>query len=280
MTTPRSSRVTSVEAGPVRADRMLVRLWGDDEAGWVNDWVYVSSERLYQIVLSMPPGGSFRHSERNRTVFGADELYLVLEGSFLLANPETGEVLRLEAGDAAWFGPDTWHHGFVLGETEAKVLEYFAPPPAAGASQDYARTRPYLDRDRWRYGRDERAEPSPPTLRRIARSDTLWRLEGGDAELLVGVLLSTPRLTVATAELGPGAGTGDRTHGGDSGIFVRAGSLTVMLPGDHGTRDVVYLLHPWDGFYLPGGTTYRLANGGTQRASFVLGVAPDYPPAP
>jgi hypothetical protein len=283
VTRPRSSRITSVEPGPIRGNRALVRLWGDDEAGWVNDWVYVSSERLYQIILSMPPGASFRHSERNRTVFGADELYLVLGGSFALANPETGEVLRLDAGEAAWFGPDTWHHGYVVGDTEAKVLEYFAPPPAAGMSQDYARTRPYLHR--WRYTDDEAlgawpssAEGDGETLHPVVPADVLWRLEGASQELLVGLMLSTPKLTVGTGELLPGRQTGDRSHGGDLGLFVRDGTLTVILPVDEGP-DAVHHLRPWDGFYVPQGARYRLANRNAARTSFVFGVAPRYAPA-
>lgn len=280
MVTPkRSSRVTSVEAGPVRAGAALVRLWGDDEAGWVNDWVYVSSERLYQIVLSMPPGASFRHSERNRTIFGADEVYLVLTGSFALANPETGEILRLKAGQAAWFGPDTWHHGFVLGDAEATVLEFFAPPPAAGMSQDYARTKPYLPT--WRYTTDapapdgaspERSEAA--TLRRIRPEETLWRLEGDEAELLVGIWLSTARLTVGAGELLPDRQTDERRHGGDLGLYVREGCLTVVLPRDEGER--VHHLAPGDGYFVPQGTAYRLANLATMRAGFVFGVAPSY----
>jgi hypothetical protein len=281
MSRPASSRITSVEPGPIRGDRALVRLWGDATAGWVNDWVYVSSGHLYQIVLSMPPRASFRHSERNRTVFGADELYLVLEGTFALANPETGEVLRLEAGDAAWFGPNTWHHGFVVGDTEVKVLEYFAPPPGAGMSQDYARTRPYLDR--WCYTRDDALAEWPRitgaddrTLHRIQPADTLWRLEGPTQELLVGLLLSTPMLTVGTGELLPGSRTDERSHAGDLGLFVRRGWLTVILPGDDRSAEKVHHLGPWDGFYVPYSSRYRLANGGSERASFVFGVAPTY----
>jgi mannose-6-phosphate isomerase-like protein (cupin superfamily) len=279
VTTKRSSRITSVEAGPVRAGRTVVRLWGDDEAGWVNDWVYVSSERLYQIVLSMPPGASFRHSERNRTIFGADELYLVLSGSFALANPQTGEVLRLDAGEAAWFGPDTWHHGFVLGDTEATVLEFFAPPPAAGMSQDYARTKPYLSE--WRYSDDSSLDPSregsvaPRTLRRVRSEDTSLRLEGIDGSLLIGIMLSTRRLTVGSGELLPGGRTGDRRHRGDLGLYIRQGRLTAVLPAEGAER--VLHLGPADGFFVPEGARYRLENHSAARASFVFGVAPHYP---
>lgn len=280
MTEPRRSRITSVEAGPVFGADALVRLWGDDEAGWVNDWVYVSSERLYEIVLSMPPGASFRHSERNRTVFGADELYLVLDGTFALANPETGEVVHLRAGDAAWFGPDTWHHGFVVGPDESRVLEYFAPPPAAGMSQDYARTRPYLERRR--YTVDDALGAWPPasdgpvrTIRPVEPASTLWRLEGSRGELLVGILLSTPNLTVGTGALPAGAATDVRTHGGDLGLYVLEGPLTVSVGSLEGAaRDP--RLGATDGFFVPQGTGYRLRNDGDRTARFVFGVAPAY----
>lgn len=282
MTEPRRSRITSVGAGPVSSAGALVRLWGDDEAGWVNDWVYVSSERLYQIVLSMPPGASFRHSARNRTVFGADELYLVLDGTFALANPETGEVVHLRAGDAAWFGHNTWHHGFVVGPHEARVLEYFAPPPAAGMSQDYARTRPYLERRR--YVVDHALGGWPPasddparTIHPIEPARTLWRLEGARGELLVGILLSTPNLTVGTGELPPGGATHDRRHGGDLGLYVLDGHLTVTA-GPEGDATRGSRLGAADGFFVPQGTAYRLRNDGDRTTRFVFGVAPGYHP--
>jgi quercetin dioxygenase-like cupin family protein len=278
----RSSRITSIEPGPVRARETVLRLWGDDEAGWVNDWVYVSSERLYQIVLSMPPGGAFRHSERNRTIFGADELYLVLRGSFALTNPQTGEVVRLNAGDAAWFGPDTWHHGFVLGDEEAAVLEFFAPPPAAGMSQDYARTKPYLDESRYRDDRWTGTWPRASgersrsrTIHPVRADQILWRLEDGAAQLSVGLMLSTPRLTVGTGELLPGRRTDERTHGGDLGLYVVGGTLTVTLPSPEGPERVFHLA-PADGFFVPQGTAYRLANLAGERARFIFGVAPLY----
>lgn len=271
------SRVTSTVPGPVWSDRTILRHWGDDVgAGHVNDHVYVSSERLYQIVLTMPAGASFRHSERNRTIFGADELYLVLRGAFVLANPETGEVLRLGEGDLAVFGPDTWHHGFVVGSEDAAVLEYFAPPPAAGMSQAYARTKPYLGE--WRYGIDEPlgdrnlARAVGRTMRRLDTSEFLWRLEGSNADTLVGTMLSTPRLRVETLELGSGRNTGPRRHRGDLGIFVREGTPTVSLPGDGGNG--TWRLTPGDGFFVPAGTTYHVGNDGTRPARWVAGVAP------
>ena len=91
-------------------------IWGDDEAGEVADWIYASTGLIHCLVFGVGPGGSFRHSPEFRTVFGADEALLVLEGTMLLANPETGEVVRVPAGEMAFFRADTWHHAFAAGD--------------------------------------------------------------------------------------------------------------------------------------------------------------------
>ena len=77
----------------------------------------------------------------------------VLEGTYISANPETGEVHVAKEGEAIFFRKDTWHHGFNGGTGPVRVLEFFAPPPSTGTSGAYARTRPYVDKPR--YGRDD-----------------------------------------------------------------------------------------------------------------------------
>ena len=118
----------------LRADEVVRHTWGDAEAGFVEDWIYVSSQRIHTIVFGMPPGGKFTHSESFRTIFGADELLHVLQGTLVLANPETGEIVRAEPGESVFFRRDTWHHGFSYGDEPLRVLEFFAPPPATGTS--------------------------------------------------------------------------------------------------------------------------------------------------
>ena len=56
-------------------------LWGDATSGEVADWIYVSSDRIHQLVFGLPPGGAFRHSDQFRTVFAADEVLYVVSGS-------------------------------------------------------------------------------------------------------------------------------------------------------------------------------------------------------
>ena len=109
-------------------------IWGDDEAHQVADWIYASTDRIHAMVFGLAPGGRFLHSPEFRTVFGADEVFTVLRGRMVLANPETGEVQLVEAGESVAFGRDTWHHVFAHGSDELRVLELFAPPPSTGSS--------------------------------------------------------------------------------------------------------------------------------------------------
>lgn len=254
--------------------------WGDPEAGLVEDWIYVSSGLLHGIVFGIDPGGCFRHSEDFRTVFGADEVLHVLQGTFVLANPETGEVVRLEPGESVFFRKDTWHHGFSHGAEPVRVLELFAPPPSTGTSGPYARTRPYLEQERWRYG-DElllgslpgASGPPGTTLRPVDRASRAHRLEG---DALVGLIASTEYLTAASVRLVPGGSTPERRHGGDALVVVEDGALVVEAEHDgDGQR---FELGRWDAAYLPIGTTYRLVGAGGGPVDAILGVAPSYLP--
>jgi mannose-6-phosphate isomerase-like protein (cupin superfamily) len=251
--------------------------WGDGEAGHVDDWIYVSSGLLHTIVFGMEPGACFRHSEDFRTIFGADEVLHVLQGTFVLANPETGEVLRLEPGESAFFGKDTWHHGFSYGAEPVRVLEFFAPPPSTGASGPYARTKEYLPEERWRYGDDALigalpgATPREGTMRVVRQADRSYRLEG---EALVGLIASTQQLTVTSLRLVPGASSDHAVRGGDTLVFVESGALRVHVDWA-GERDVLELGR-WDAAYLPHGAGYSVEGVGAGPADALVGVAPAY----
>ena len=256
-------------------------LWGDDVAGEVADWIYVSSDYIHQLVFGLPPGGAFRHSEEYRTVFAADEVYYVLSGAMVIANPATGEVHRALAGEAVFFGPDTWHHAFNDGTEPLRVLEYFAPPPSRGTSGAYARTRPYLSTSiysenhllgRWPAARAEAIRER--SMRVLRDSDMLWRLEEGDPPALVGLLVSTAHLTVGKLRLLPGQHTAEQTHGGDESLYVLDGGVQVRLPIHEGQR--WFELKPGDGFYIPAGVAHQYYNISGQPAEFIFGVAPHY----
>jgi quercetin dioxygenase-like cupin family protein len=266
-------------SGPASIPRRTVQrhVWGDPLAGEVSDWIYVSSEQIHALVFGLAPHGEFRHSPDHRTVFGADELLYVLEGVMAIANPETGEVQRLEAGESVFFRRDTWHHAFAHGTSPLRVLELFAPPPATGSSGAYSRTQPYLDGARYAddsaLGRMAPAEPSGTTLRRLERRDIVWRRDLG---VLVGLLASTEHLTAGLLEVDPGQSAAPHAHAGDEILYVTEGTLHVRAW--HGSEVHVFELEPDDACYVPAGSEHEYRNYGGSPARAVFGVAPSYLP--
>jgi hypothetical protein len=61
----------------LRRTDVVTYTWGDEGSGEVQDWIYVSSEKIHQLVFGLPPGGVFRHSDEFRTIFAADEVLYV-----------------------------------------------------------------------------------------------------------------------------------------------------------------------------------------------------------
>ncbi len=256
-------------------------LWGDAESGEVADWIYVSSDKIHQLVFGLPPGGWFRHSEAHRTIFAADEVFYVLSGTMVLCNPETGEVHRVLPGEAAFFRRDTWHHAFSYSTELLRVLELFAPPPSQGTSGAYARTQPYLAdpryvQEQWtgRWPMEQAEAQRNFTMRVLREADVWWRMEGSDRHTLVGILASTEHLTVGKMYLLPGQQTDVQIHGGDESLYLLEGTLNVRLPVYRGQR--WFELKPADGFYIPVGTPHQYYNMTDRPATLLFGVAPRY----
>lgn len=256
-------------------------LWGDEASGLVADWIYVSSGMVHQLVFGLPPGGSFRHSDAFRTIFAADVVYIVLSGELLLANPEAGEVQRARPGEACFFRRDTWHHAWNASAEPLRVLEFFAPPPSTGTSGSYAQSKPNLTEPR--YGRDELLGSWPmakdevragESIRVVREGDLLWRLEGTETPTPVALLVATEHLTAGRITLQPGQHTDWRTHGGDAGCYVAAGSVHLRTAGDSGPR--WFELGPGDGGYVPKGTPHQFRNLGSEPVTLYFGVAPAY----
>ena len=258
-----------------------LHLWGEEAGGQVPDWCYVSSEKIHQLIFGLPPGGAFRHSENYKTIFAADEVYYVLSGTLVLANPETGEVHLAEKGEAVFFRRDTWHHGFNYSNESLRVLEVLAPPPSSGSCGQYALEQPDLVTRK--YTRDELLGDWPSaksrsthsdTMRIIRKADYLWGLEGEEQQVLVGILVSTEYLTVGRIDLLPARRSSTHEHQGDESIYVLAGSLHIYLPDHSGQR--WFQLKPGDGFYLPEGTPHQYHNITDKPAEMVFAVSPNY----
>jgi quercetin dioxygenase-like cupin family protein len=264
----------------IRPPDVTRHLWGDETSGYVGDEVLISSGTLHALIFTLSPGGRFGHSPENRTVFGADEVYYVLEGVLVVANPENGELRRAEPGDAVFFRRDTWHHGFNRSAAPLRVLEIFAPPPAAGMSSAYAATRPYLDEPRYaqdevlgRWPMDRATIEATATLHLVRSADQRYRMEG---DLLAGLVASTDQLTVTGNELLAGQASDFRSHPGDTIGYVTSGAVHLHTP-DAGSGNW-RAANVGDAFVIPAGEGYRLVNSGADPALFVLGTAPGHKP--
>ena len=271
---------------PIPYAKVTRHIWGDVAAGQVDDWIYVSSDKIHQLVFGMPPGDGFRHSESFRTVFAADEVLTVLMGTMVIANPETGEVHLVKTGESVFFQKDTWHHAWAWGDQELRVLEYFAPPPSTGTSGKYAATRPYVAQARYeraeligQWPADKAKAEARATIRVLREADRLWSLDRSDPRVLTGIVASTDQLTAGSVRLNPGGRSDVQQHGGAMGIYVLAGRVNILID-DPEASPVWFELHPQDGFYLPQGTRYRAFNMGGAPAEYLFGVAPLYHPVP
>jgi mannose-6-phosphate isomerase-like protein (cupin superfamily) len=251
-------------------------IWGDPESGEVADWIYASTERIHALVFGLAAGSWFRHSREFRTIFGADELLYVLRGTMVIANPETGEVLRVPRGGSVFFRADTWHHVHAHGNEELRVLELYAPPPATGSSGAYARTRPYLESADWRYGDDSllgRLPGGQPERRTLSEPPVVWRRSLG---VLEGLYASTDQLTAGVLELNSGEQSVAHSHGGDEVVYALEGVLHVRAFGVEGTR--VFELAPDDAAYIPQGVAHEYHSYGSAPVRALFGVAPAYLP--
>ena len=276
-----SPRPTFDKPTAIPFEQATRHLWGDEASGQVLDWIYVSSSKIHQLVFGLPAGGRFRHSDAHRTIFAADEIYYVLSGTLALANPETGEVQRVCAGEAAFFRRDTWHHGFNCGTDALRVLEFFAPPPSTGSSSAYAKTKPNLATHRytqdhllgkWPMEREHATRAACFTM--IRDADLLWRVAGREQQTLLGLLVATEHLTVGKINLLPGQVTDIEMHGGDESLYVLDGVLTLSVGAADSSPS--HELKAGDGFYLPEGTAHRYRNLSERPVTLLFGVAPQY----
>jgi quercetin dioxygenase-like cupin family protein len=268
----------------VRYSDLERRTWGDEEAGRLPDWFYADSVRLNLNIVGMAPNGAVLHSDRNRSFFGADELFYVLEGKMVQANPVTGEVLVIKPGEAAFFRKDTWHHQWNYSDHQLRMLEFFQPSPKNGTGGAYARAHDNLERP-YKHGRDELLGRWPMAAEDIAKDQTmwaireagiLWRLEGSvrGREVLVGILASTEHMTVGKVEFLSGQRSSEFVHQGDKVVFVAEGNLHIEFPESRRWVE----LNAWDGCRIPEGTRHSFYNMSHKPAHCVFSVAPDYLP--
>jgi mannose-6-phosphate isomerase-like protein (cupin superfamily) len=273
-------------AAPTRIRRsdFVLRVWGDDVAGRVFDWVHVANETIHQLVFVLPAGGTFKHSDDYRTIFAADVVYHVLSGTIAVADPETGEVQRLEPGETLLIRRDTWHHGFNCGMEPAHVIECIAPAPRQGTTRAYSSQLENLLEaryaqngllERWPAARDEARKAERMAL--VRYDDVLWRIEGNGGAI-VAILASTENATFARVEVLPGRSGGTHAHAGEETGYVLGGHLNIRCEAEDGADETLLEVDSGEAFYLPEGLRHEYLNWGGESAVFFAQVAPTYTP--
>jgi len=93
--------------------------------------LYFSTDKIgYFGEYTVPPGSFFDPPD----VHPGDECYYCIEGTAHLFDPDTGEVVELNPGDALLIPKGTWHIGFNFGEVNFRLIALVAP--AIWSSED------------------------------------------------------------------------------------------------------------------------------------------------
>ena len=234
-------------------------MWGDEEAGSVKDWIYVSNESLHQIIFGMDSGGNFKHSNQYRTIFGADELLYVLSGVLVINNPETGETQKINKGESVFFRKDTWHHGFNFSNEYLQVLEFFSPPPITGTSGAYGKKQKLLTNSIYNRNKELSINNSfvnQKSFQIIKEKDYIWSIDGPNQETLVGTLIKTEFLDVKMITLGAFKKSHIFKFNKNTSYLSLDDNLNVNLKNEK----IDYNLQKKDGLYFPDLTEFTIEN--------------------
>jgi quercetin dioxygenase-like cupin family protein len=248
----------------IRRDEMAHHVWGDSEAGFVSDRVISSTDQLHVLEFELPPGGEFRHSPMNQTIFAADVLYYCLQGDYILANPQTGEVVIVPAGTGRLFQRGTWNHGFNPGQTTVRVLEYFSPPPSRGAASDFAKTQPPLDRsiysrmDLENWPMTKVTQESKTSFWEVSDATALYSFRDSKPSHLIGRLVETAFLSVIKGAVYPGHVEDFKPVETESVIYALEGELWVDVWSDGMNFGGTKVLQPGEAMFLPVGCQERM----------------------
>lgn len=253
----------------IKYAKIKTHLWGDKEAGFVKDWIYVSNKSLHQIIFGLSARTNFKHSNDFRTIFGADELLYVLNGTMVIGNPQTGEMHRVEKDEFIFFSKDTWHHAFNYSNEDLQVLEFFSPPPLTGTSGAYAKQKPFLKK--FKYRQNYLLDPLKTSIKKksfkiIDKNAIHWSLIGENQDQLMGTIVNTKNLKVHILKILGGQSTPKISFLNHSVFFVLNNKLKVTLNSTKSKFAVNYR----DSVYLRSGDGVQFYNSSKNEASIIL----------
>ncbi len=252
-------------------------LWGDEQAGYVSDWIYGSSAKIHMMAFSMNVGARFGNSPDFKTYYNCAETYYCLKGQFTFHCPETGEVHVLEKDDCLYFPPNTWHWGYNFGHEECRIIEGLTPRTTV-AVEAYAIKQPWLKSIR--YAEDglihghvpgERASKARATL--VKKGQAVSEIVGETRPMRVDLVVSTRMLTTGTIDLYKGQQSEAISHLGDKVMYVLEGQVNVHLPDHDGSW---WEMRADDTAFIPGNCRHMFFNTSDAPARLLFSVAPEY----
>lgn len=264
----------------IRREDAAHHVWGEPAGGLVTDRVISSTDELHVLEFELPPGGAFRHTADNPTLFAADVAYLCVQGTLVLADPETGETAVAPAGSGLYFGRDTWHHGFCLGDQTTRVVEFMSPPPSRGTASTYGRSQPLLPESRYADDRWAGRWPQALTEQRASRrliplrpEDALLSFRDRSPDHLVQTLLDTAYLTVTRGTVQPGAIDDFSALAAEVVLRVVQGELWVDARSAFGPEPSYWChsLRAGDACFVPAGWELRLLMRADKPAGYLQG---------
>ncbi len=255
----------------VRADETSLLLWGDEQTGFVNDQFHAQSTQLILVTITMPPGRRFHHSDTNKPVYTGHAGLYVLEGQYTVQFPDTGEVRVAEQGEILLLRGPQWHFGYNFSDRELRVLETISPLASPGALEHLVCPSPEA-------GFDPRAIRDFPATRTAARLEVVTRrtalniIAGERHHVLLRVLASTDKLTVAVFDLIGGQRTDPFKFSRDATLYVERGRLNVRIQAGGVWEE----LNPGDAYFFPAGTIWEVFNHGAGGAGAHMAIAGNF----
>lgn len=239
----------------------VFHVWGDELSGLVHDKVIVSSQEIHVLEFTIPAGSHFVQSPTNPTVFDADVVYLVIAGSLWLRDASSGHTLQVQQGDLTWIKPRTWHQAFNPYSEDARVLEFFSPPPARGTASVFAQKQPYLNATATIFSAENPWPPPSPEmlpetgLVTLPRSDWRWSFGESQASTRIGTALQTQDLRVDFIEIDLGHFWEINETQADTAVRAET---RLSIHSVYAETDFNHVIEPGESLFLPRGSSLRV----------------------
>jgi oxalate decarboxylase/phosphoglucose isomerase-like protein (cupin superfamily) len=257
----------------VRRADVPYTLWGDDEAGYVNDLFYVLSAQMMLLAVTLPPGGRWRSSDKCRAFYDTHECVYVVNGQFTCQDPETGEVRTVKAGEMLSMAEKRWHYGYNFGSEDLHMLEFIAPPAAQGAVGDVPRPRELIGWDAAALKNWPRVNTRGADNLRVCRLAEAVDTVIGDANpVLCRVLSCTDKVFLGVITIPPRSRSVDMTFPYDICYHGDGGEITLHVS----QRGTYFAIHKSDVAFVPTGISHRLFNHTGETLQILIGGAGNF----